>query len=149
MLQQGSLFSNLDDLSKGNIVEVQVDNYDGADPDKLDKEILAELPGKNTPVVPNFLGVFNGLKSEYHVAEQQARYTGAIGAGGLHKLLSFAMEDHLEVVYDNKAYTITAVFDVRGGILSMYAHQLVKPLVPAGYIEYRMTQIGFFFAMDH
>lgn len=47
-------FQNLVDLCKSNIVEIQVDNYDGADPDKLDKELLAELPGKNTPVVPNF-----------------------------------------------------------------------------------------------
>lgn len=80
--------------------------------------------------------MFNGLQSEYHVAEQQARYTGAIGAGALHKQLPFEVEDHLEVVYDNKAYTITAGFNVRGGILSMYAHRLVKPLVPAGSIEY-------------
>ena len=89
--------------------------------------------------------MFNGLKSEYHVAEQHACYTGAINAGALHKLLSFAMKDHLEVVYGNKAYTITAVFNVRGGILSMYAHRLAKPLVPPGSIEYRITQIGIFF----
>lgn len=59
------------------------------------------------------------------------------------------MEDHLEVVYDNKAYIITAVFNVRGGTLNMYTRRLVKPLVHAGSIEYRATQIGIFFAMDH
>lgn len=89
--------------------------------------------------------MFNGLKSEYHVAEQHACYTGAINAEALHKLLSFAMKDHLEVLYDNKAYTITAEFDVRGGILRMYAHRLLKPLVLAGSIEYWMTQFGIFF----
>lgn len=47
-------FQNLDDLSKCNIVQAQVDNYNGGVPDKLDKEIVAELPIKKTPVVPNF-----------------------------------------------------------------------------------------------
>lgn len=55
------------------------------------------------------------------------------------------LEDHLEVVYDDTACTMTAVFNVRGGILSMYARHLVKPLVPAGSIEYWVTQIVDFF----
>lgn len=56
-----------------------------------------------------------------------------------------------EVVYDNKAYTITTLFNVRGEILGLHAHRPnCKPLVPAGgsSIEYRMTQIGIF-AKDH
>ena len=93
-------FLNLADLTDGNIVRARVEIYDGAEHNKLDREILTDLrsfikplPAKIIPVVPNFFGVFKGSASGAIVPEQVARYFGAIGARGVQKLRSFAMED--------------------------------------------------------
>lgn len=99
---------------------------------------IKPLAGKETPVVPNFFGVFMSSESRPHEAEQQARYAGAIGARALHKLRSFAIEDP-EILYNNEAYTITAICDAQAGIIKLYAHRPIKPLVHGGSMEYRMT----------
>ena len=53
-------------LPEPNIVRARVEIYDGAEHNKLDREILTELrsfikplAAKIAPVVPNFFGVFN------------------------------------------------------------------------------------------
>lgn len=146
-------FANLADLTDHNIVKLQPDIYDGADSTDLDPAILTELNSflqplveKKCPVAPNFFGVFKGPKTDFFVAENQARYAGAIGARAIHKLRSFAVEGP-EMMYDNNAYTITAVYHVRVGILRLYGHRPIEPSVPGGSMRYRMTLIRSF-AMD-
>lgn len=136
---------NLADLTDGNIVRPRVEIYDGAEHNKLDREILTELrsfikplAAKIAPVVPNFFGVFKSSKLAGLVPEQVARYFGAIGARGVQKLRSFAMEDS-ETVYDGNAYTITATYHV--GILAIYAHHPIQPLVRGDSEKYQMTLI--------
>lgn len=143
-------FGNLANLTDNNIVKLQPDIYDGADASNLDPQILKELHSflqprveKKCPIVPNFFGMFKGPKTETFVSEQQAQYAGAIGARAIHMLRSFAVEDP-EMIYNNNAYTITAVYQARDRNLRLYAHRPIKPPVPGGSMEYRMTLIGSF-----
>ena len=143
-------FGNLANLTNSNIVKHQSDIYDRAGASNLDPQILKELhiffqllAKKKYLVVLNFFGMFKGPKIEIYVGEQQAQYTGAIGARAIHMLRSFAVEDP-EMIYDKNAYTITATYQVRDGNLKLYAHHPIKPPVPDGSMEYRMTLIGCF-----
>ena len=84
-----------------------------------------------------------GPKTESFVGEQQAQYAGGISARAIHMLRSFAVEDP-EMIQDNNAYTTTAVYQAWDGNLRLYAHGPIKPPVPGGSMEYRMTLIGSF-----
>lgn len=148
----GHSFQNLEDLTDGTIVKLKPDLYDGADSDKIDAEILKQLTSflqpledKKTPVVPSFFAQMKSPKLESFVGEQQARYAGALGARAIHKLRSFAVTDP-EIIFDNNAYTITATYQTR--VLSLYVHRPIKPPVPSGSVEYRMSIVGEF-AMFH
>lgn len=141
----GHSFQNIRDMTDGNVVKVQPDFYDGVHYSSLEKNIYTELRpfirplvAKITPVVPNFFGVFKGNESSAYEGELLARYSGAIGARGIHRLRSFGVEDQ-ETVYDNKAYTISATY--YSGLLTLYAHRTIAPSVPGGPDRYRMTRI--------
>lgn len=136
-------FNNMKDLTDGSIVKLKPDTYDGADPDKIDAEILEKLRSflqpleeKESPVVPSFVAQFKSPRSEAFVAEQQARYAGALGARAIHELRSFAVADP-GTVYDNNAYTITATYQAR--LLSIFVHRPIRPPAPGGSVGYRMT----------
>lgn len=142
-------FSDLTDLTDGSIVKPIIEIYDGVEHDKLDGEIVKELryfikplPAQKAPLVPNFFGVFKGAGA---LPEQIARYFGAIGARGIQKLRSFAMEDP-EIVYDDKAYTITAIYE--NSTLRIYAHHPIQPPVRGGSEKYRMTLVKAIFIGD-
>lgn len=139
----GSEFSNLEDLTDGNIVKASPDVYDGQYPCKIEQDILKELGSfiaplgdRKHPVVPNFFAELKGPRSDRDIAEQQARYAGANGARAIHELRSFLAEDP-DTIFDNSAYTITATYFSE--TLRLYAHNPVKPSVPGGPITYRMT----------
>lgn len=139
----GHAFNNMKNLTDGSIVKLKPDIYDGADPDKIDAEILKQLRSflqpleeKKSPVVPNFFAQFRSPKLEAFVGEHQVRYAGALGARAIHHLRSFAVADP-ETVYDNNAYTITATYQAR--MLTIFVHRPVKPLAPGGPLRYRMT----------
>lgn len=138
-------FSNLEDLTDGSIAKASPDLYDGADSCEVDKEILNELStfikplkrGK-TPVVPNFFAEIKSPSAGKAIAEQQARYDGAIGSRAIHALRSIAVEDP-NTVYDNNAYTITAIYFSE--IIQLNAHRPVEPSVPGGPTRYKMSLI--------
>lgn len=141
----GHSFQNIRDITDGGIAKVRPDFYDGVHYSLLEKKISTELcpfirplVAKITPVVPNFFGVFRGKESSASEVELLARYSGAIGARGIHRLRSFGVEDQ-ETVYDNKAYTISATYYY--GLLTLYAHRPIAPSVPGGLDRYRMTRI--------
>lgn len=92
-------------------------------------------------MVTNFFTEFKLITSDMLVASRQARYAGAIGARATHKLRSFEIED-LKVTYDNKAYIITAIF--LEGLLRLYAHRPIRPLIPGGSTQYRESLIKTF-----
>lgn len=149
----GHSFQNVSDITNGSIVKVKPDFYDGVHYSLLEKKVYTELRpfvrplvAKTTPVVPNFFGVFRGRKPAASEVELIARYSGAIGARGIHKLRSFGVED-LATVYDNKAYTISATY--YEGLLTLYAHRLIAPSVPGGRDRYRMTRIRRFDLEDN
>ncbi len=144
---KGHPFLNMNDITNGGIVKVQPDFYDGVQHySSLEKKMYAELGhfirplvAKTTPVVvPNFFGVFRSEDTKASEVEVLARYSGAIGARGIHRLRSFGVEDQ-ETVYDNKAYTISATYS--NGVLTFYAHRLIAPSVRGGRDRYRMTLI--------
>lgn len=139
-------FSNLEDLTNGNIAKASPDVYDGADYREVDEEILKELstfikPLKNTktPVLPNFFAEIKGPKAAGATAEQQARYDGAIGSRAIHALRSIAIENP-GTVYDNNAYTITAIYHSK--TIELNAHRPIEPSVPGGPTRYKMSIIG-------
>lgn len=142
---KGCRFSNLEKLTDGSITMVSPDRYDGANPNDVDQEILAELSTfvkpvakKDTPVYPNFFVELKDPKYELSKAEQRARYSGAIGSRAIHRLRSFAVAEP-GIVFDGNAYTITAIYHQES--LRLYAHHPVKPSAPGGVIKYRMTLI--------
>ena len=88
---KGYTVSNLEYLSDANIAKVTPDYYDGADHKKIDKELLAELRTfvqpfkvKKSAVFPNFFAESKVPKYDLAIAEQQARYAGAIGSLAYH-----------------------------------------------------------------
>lgn len=60
------------------------------------------------------------------------------GLFSIHKLRSLAVQGP-KIVYDNNAYTITAIY--HDGILRLYAHRPIQPMVPGGSEEYYMTLV--------
>lgn len=97
---KGHTLSHLEHLIDGNIAKSTPDYYDGANPEKIDKGLVAELSKfvqplkkKKCPVFPSFFALLKAPDYSNAVAEQQARYAGAIGSRAIHKLRSFAVAD--------------------------------------------------------
>lgn len=142
--EKGHSFQNMGDITNGSIVKAQPDFYDGVRFSALEKVMYEQLRpfikplvAATTPVVPNFFGVFRGRSTSDREVKLLARYSGAIGARGIHRLRSFGVEDK-ETVYDNNAYTISATY--LSGTLTLYAHRPIAPSVPGGRDIYRMTR---------
>ncbi|KAK3321448.1 hypothetical protein B0T19DRAFT_445206 [Cercophora scortea] len=136
-------FTNLDDLTDDSLVPGNPDLYYGARPEQLDRKVRAELEGcivpstqQDLPLAPNFFLAVKGPSGLPVVALRQACYDGALGARGIHALLSYGKP---EPVYDNNAYTITCTY--QAGTLKMYTSHPIRP-IQGGRIEYVMTQVG-------
>lgn len=149
--QENLRFTNLKDLTDGSISQAQPDFYDGARPERLNKEIREELgpyivPSTNTaaPCLPNFFTDGKGPKGSADVCKTQAMYDGALGARGIHKLRPYIDP---ETAYDNNAYTNTSTYHP-SGLLTMYTTHPVKSTNPKLQTEYHMTQLRSFALTD-
>jgi hypothetical protein len=89
------------------------------------------------PIAPNFFLVAKGLDGLLAVAGRQACYDGALGARGMHSLLSYGRD---EPVSDNNAYTIMLIY--HGGTLKIYTSHPTWPTSPGGRPEYCMIQLN-------
>ncbi|KAN0070480.1 hypothetical protein V8E54_011349, partial [Elaphomyces granulatus] len=76
-------------------------------------------------IAPNFFIEVNERRGLFEVAERQAWYNGVIGARAMHSLYWY----NREPVYDNKIYTLSAVYD-SDGWLKVYGHSMAQPNGP-------------------
>ena len=137
----GVPFTNLDHLTDGTLVPGNPDIYYGARPEQLDRRVRDELRGNivpstqdDLPIAPNFFVAVKGPDGSAAVAKRQACYDGALGARGLHSLLSYKQE-RLEC--DNNAYTFTSTY--HDGTLKIYTSHPLQPTESSG-LEYCMHQ---------
>ncbi|KAH0544333.1 hypothetical protein FGG08_001474 [Glutinoglossum americanum] len=142
----GLLFTNLEPLTDGTLVDARPDYYDGARPEQIDKRVRDELESviipstmQHAPCLPNLFVEGKGPDGSPAVAKRQACYDGALGARGINMLHSYGTD--AETMYDNNAYTISSTYH-HDGLLKMYTHHLTQPKAPGGEPEYHMTQLG-------
>ena len=140
----GIPFTNLSPLTDGTLKPGNPDIYYGARPEQLSRKVRDELGGQiipstqhDLPIAPNFFLAAKGPDGSLAVAGRQACYDGALGARGMHSLLSYGQDGP---AYDNNANTITSTY--HGGTLKMYTNHLTQPNSPGGRPEYHMTQLG-------
>ncbi|MCJ1462257.1 hypothetical protein MMC07_000857 [Pseudocyphellaria aurata] len=119
----GIPFGNLKPLIDNKPLAVpKPDFYDGIHRDQIVSRLRREpatyiVPStehEETPVLPNFFAEFTG---DSDVARRQAGYDGTFGARGIQKLRTFGQEG-VEMLYDNKAYTITSSYHY--GLVLLY-----------------------------
>jgi hypothetical protein len=144
------LFTNLTPLTNDMLTAAKPDLYYGARPEQLNRQVRDELSGHiipstqdDLPIAPNFFLEAKGPDGSLAVDGRQACYDGALGARGMHSLMSYGQDDP---VYDNSAYTITSIY--HGGTLKMYTSHPTQPTSPGGRPEYCMNQLGAY-AMTH
>jgi len=139
----GIPFTNLDPLTDGTLKPGNPDVYYGARPEQLSRKVRDELGGEiipstqhDLPAVPNFFLAAKGPDGSAAVAKRQACYDGALGARGMHSLVSYGQG---EPVYNN-ASTITSIY--HNGQLQMYTSHAATPPNPGDRPEYHMTQVN-------
>jgi hypothetical protein len=146
-------FTNLDPLTKDNLVPGNPDLYYGARPEQLDRGVRedAELRGRiipstqdDLPIAPNFFLAAKGPSGSGEVARRQASYDGALGARGMHSLQSYGQGSP---IYDKNAYTITSIYN--DGQLRMYTSHPAQPPGPGTRSEYHMNQLRAFAMTDN
>ncbi|EEP80989.1 predicted protein [Uncinocarpus reesii 1704] len=122
----------------------------GAHPEDLDPRIRRDLNDKiipftqhALPVLPNFFLEVKGPGGTLIDLTRQACYDGALGARGINCLQSYK---RARQVYDNNAYTVTAIY--HGGLLKLFTTHLSAPKVKGGEAEYIMTQLRAFCMTD-
>jgi hypothetical protein len=140
----GIPFTNLDPLTDGTLKPGNPDIYYGARPEQLSRKVRDELGDSiipstqyDLPMAPNFFLAAKGPDGSLAVAERQACYDGALGARGMHSLLSHG---HDNPVYDNNAHVITSIY--HGGTLNIYTSHVARPSSPESRPGYHMTQLN-------
>ena len=140
----GIRLTNLDHLTDGTLSPGNPDQFHGARPEQLNRQIRNELRGhivpstqEDLPMAPNFFLAAKGPDGSAAVARRQACYDGALGARGIQSLQSYGQS---EPVYDNNAYTITSIYN--DGTLKIYTSHPSQPTGPENRPEYYMTQLN-------
>ncbi|KAF2195611.1 hypothetical protein K469DRAFT_722769 [Zopfia rhizophila CBS 207.26] len=138
----GIPFTNLEPLTDGTL------KFKSGNPDvyyvrdELSSKIIPSTQ-HDLPMAPNFFLAAKGPDRSAAVAKRQACYNGALGARGMHSLLSYKKD---EPVYNNNAYAITSTY--HDGTLKMYTSHVAQPRSPGGRPQYHMTQLRFFAITD-
>ncbi|MCJ1403781.1 hypothetical protein MMC11_007004 [Xylographa trunciseda] len=151
--QRNIRFMNLAPLhsyEKNELKNAQPDYYFGALPEQLELEVRNELseniiPSTSTylPIAPNFFLEAKGPDGSLAVATRQACYDGVHGTRAMQSLLSFG---HDEPLFDNKAYTLSAIY--HGGQIKMYSHYATQPDGPGTRSKTYMHQLRSFAITD-
>ncbi|EAA35960.2 hypothetical protein GE21DRAFT_33 [Neurospora crassa] len=136
-------FNNLDHLTDGSIADAKPDYYYGALLEQLDERVRTELAGSiipstqlEQPILPNFFLEVKGPVGSEVIVQRQACYNGALGARGMQHLISYGAS---ELVYDNKAYTLTCTYQT--GTLKMYTAHVMPPAKSGGRSRYVTTLV--------
>ena len=139
----GIPLTNFDHLTDGTISSGNPDRFYGACPEQLNRRIRNELSDRivpstqqDLPIAPNFFLAAKGPDGNAAVARRQACYDGALGTRGIQSLQSYGQS---EPVYDNKAYTITSIYN--DGQLKLYTSHPGQPTGPGNRPEYYMHQV--------
>ncbi len=139
-------FKNLEPLTDDTIPPAKPDIYYGAYPEQLNRPIRDELGShiipstmEDKPMAPNFFLEVKGPDGASSVAKRQARYDGAIGARGMHRLQNYSRN---ETVYDGNPYTFSSTY--HDGHLQIYTHHPTAPTISGGRPDYHMTQVNAF-----
>ncbi|KAF5708946.1 glyoxylate reductase [Fusarium globosum] len=147
---RNTMFNNLDPLTDGSITAAQPDMYWGAYPEQLAPSARNELSNHivpstmdSKPMAPNVFLEVKGPFGNAGVATQQVRYSGAVGARGMHSLQNYRVE---EPQYDNKPHTFS--FTYQDGYLKKYSHHMMAPTTEGGRPEYHMSQLRSFSMTD-
>ncbi|PTB68911.1 hypothetical protein BBK36DRAFT_1166787 [Trichoderma citrinoviride] len=137
-------FTNLEHLTDGTIKPGNPDLYHGARPEQLNREVRSVLNHQivpctqhDLPAVPNFFLQVKGPWGQPAVAYRQMCYDGALGARGIQSLQSYG---ETEKVYDNKAYTLTSMY--QDGQLKMYTSHPIPPSTEGGQPSFSTSQVG-------
>ncbi|KAK2808773.1 hypothetical protein FQN50_004445 [Emmonsiellopsis sp. PD_5] len=146
----GYVLTNLAAITDETISPAKPDRFFGARPEQLDtrvqkhlKRFIVPSTQRDLPLAPNFFLEAKGPDGIHSTARRQACYDGAIGARGMHRLQSYGRD---ELVYDNNAYTITAVY--QPGTLNLYATHPARPTGSQTGPQYFMTKIRSFAITD-
>jgi hypothetical protein len=140
---QDLLFGNLAPLTNGTLTVAKPDQFFGARPESLKKQIRNELSRyivpstiPHRPITPNFFLETKSPEGKTAVVDRQALYNGALGARAIRSLQCYRLQ---EVPYDNNAYTITSTYI--HGTLSFYATHMISSNRSDGRPEYIMTRL--------
>ncbi|KAI9765644.1 MAG: hypothetical protein M1840_007201 [Geoglossum simile] len=143
--EENLIFTNLEPLTGGTLVDAQPDLYDGARPEQIDQQVRKELGSyiipsthHQAPSLPNLFAEGKGRSGSAAVAERQACYDGALGARGIYKLQSYRRDG---AAYDNNAYTISATYH-HDDLLKMYTTHPTQQEMPKVEPEYHTIQLG-------
>lgn len=137
------VFSNLDHLTDGSLVCAKPDQYYGARPEQLKKEIREELGNlivpstqNDLPILPNNFLEVKGPDGVLSVATRQATYNAALGSRALHALQTYEAVDQSS---DNKAYTLAWTY--HAGHLKAYTSHLIPPAISEVRPNYVIKQV--------
>ncbi|KAH0829541.1 hypothetical protein FOPE_10376 [Fonsecaea pedrosoi] len=135
---------NLSPLTWRLAIPASPDLYYGASPEQLHERVRHELSGEivpttqmDLPIAPNFFLEMKGPEGLPAIARLQACFDGALGARGMHSLLSYGQGD---VVGSDNAYTLTATYC--DAVLRMYTTHRIQSSAQGGRPEYYMHEIG-------
>lgn len=120
------------------------DWYYGSLPDKLNRDIRCQIAGSivpcadniGRPIAPSFFFSAKGRDETLASSFEEAFHHGALGARGIHHLQSYG---HAQPVYDNNAYTLSAIYQT--GCLSLYAAHVSRSIA-TGRPEYHVTLVS-------
>lgn len=143
-VQRNVVFGNLAALTDGTLKNAKPDLYYGGRPEQLRREIRQDLSefvvpstADSLPIAPNMFLEAKGPDGSLAVAQRQACYDGALGARGIHELISYQGENQL---IDNKIKAVSSIY--HGGTMKLYAHHIVQPDGPGTRPEYFMNQVN-------
>jgi hypothetical protein len=136
--------SPLDGFEEDDLKKPQPDYYCGTPPEQLNSEVRHHLSkyiipstSTNLPILANFFLEAKGPDGSLAVAIRQACFNGVHGTRGILESLSYG---HNELVYDNKAYTLSTIY--HGGQLKIYTHYAACPNGPGNLTHYYMHQVA-------
>ncbi|KIW77317.1 hypothetical protein Z517_09763 [Fonsecaea pedrosoi CBS 271.37] len=135
---------NLKPLSWELAIPASPDLYYGTIPNQLHARVRHELSREivpttqeDLPIVPNFFLEAKGPEGVPAVAKLQACFAGALGARGMHSLVSYGQGD---IEGSNNAYTLTSTYC--DGVLRMFTTHRSHSSTQGGPPEYYMNEIG-------
>ena len=137
------IFSNLEPLTNGEIVDPKPDLYCGSRPEEIHDQIREHLAGhiipstkKEAPVLPNFCFEAKAPDGSAAVVTRQACHDGAATARAMNSLQSFGESG---VIVDQQAYCISSTYHV--GQLKIFTHHPERALRSKRTLDYHMNLI--------